>query len=212
MNKPTRSIEWTVWGGLVLVMVAIIAAFTASKAGRRNPPLLIYGTVPDFALTNQFGRVVSLADLRDHVWVADIIFTRCPGPCLKMTRQMSQLQAALPANEPVQLISLTADPEFDTPEILERYGEVHGAAADRWYFLTGKKTDVYRLATKGLLLALDETKPEQRQSDNDLFVHSTLFVVVDKQGRIRASFEGAEPSSSAKILEAVRVLLREKQS
>ena len=212
MNKPTRSIEWTVWGGLVLVIVAIVAAFIASKVGRRNPPLLVYGTVPDFALTNQFGRVVSLADLRDHVWVADIIFTRCPGPCPKMTRQMSELQAALSANEPVQLISLTADPEFDTPEILKRYGEAHGAAADRWYFLTGKKTDVYRLATKGLLQILDEVKPEQRESENDLFVHSTKFLVVDKQGRIRASFDGAEPGSVPKILEAVRVLLREKQS
>ena len=209
MNKPTRSIEWIVWGGLVLVMCGIVVAFTASKLGQRNPPLLVYGTVPDFALTNQFGRVVSLSDLRGNVCVADIIFTRCTGACVTMTRQMSQLDRALPARQPVKFISLTADPEFDTPEVLRRYWEEFGARADRWHFLTGKKHDLYRLATKGLMLALEETKPELRESDTDLFVHSTLFVVVDKQGRIRATFEGAEPSSLEKVLETIRVLLRQ---
>ena len=209
MNKPTRSIEWIVWGGLVLIMCGIVVAFTASKLLRPNPPLLVYGTVPDFALTNQLGRVVSLSDLRGNVWVADIIFTRCPGPCPTMTRQMSQLNRALPAEQPVKFISLTADPEFDTPEILRRYGDEFGARADRWHFLTGKKADLYRLATKGLMLALEETKPELRESDSDLFVHSTLFVVADKQGRIRATFNGAEPFSLDKILETIRVLLRQ---
>src|SRR5438093_7635275 len=212
MHKPTRSIEWIVWGGLALVILASAAVFIASKFGRPNPPLLVYGTVPDFALTNQSGRVVSLSDLRGRVWVADIIFTRCPGPCPKMTQQMSELQAALRADEPVNFVSLTADPEFDTPEVLRRYGEEFGASADRWHFLTGKKSDLYRLATKGLMLVLDEVKPEQRESDNDLFVHSTLFVVVDKQGRIRATFEGAEPSSGPRILETIRLLLKEKPS
>jgi protein SCO1/2 len=128
-----------------------------------------------------------------------------------MTRQMSELQAALPATEPVKLVSLTVDPEFDTPEVLKRYAERFGASADRWYFLTGKKLDLYRLATKGLLLALEEVEPEQRKSEDDLFVHSTLFVVVDRQARIRATFEGAEASSRQKILEAIHVLLKEKQ-
>src|SRR6266496_146692 len=119
MNKPTRSIEWIVWGGLILVMSAIVAAFTASKL--RRPPLPVYGSVPDFALTNQFGRVVSLSDLRGKVWIADIIFTRCPGPCAKMTREMSELQSAIQAGAAVQFVSLTADPKFDTPEVLKQY-------------------------------------------------------------------------------------------
>src|SRR5437773_1974582 len=210
MNKPTRSIEWIVWGGLILVMATIVAAFAVSKLGR--PPLPMYGSVPDFALTNQSGRVVSLSDLRRKVWVADIIFTRCAGPCAKMTREMSELQSAIQANEAVQFVSLTADPEFDSPDVLKRYGEQFGASPGRWHFLTGRKADLYRLATKGLMLALDEVRPEQRESDNDLFVHSTRFVVVDKQGRIRASFDGAEPSSRPRILETIRVLMQEKQS
>ena len=192
-------------------MLAILGAFVISKSGRTMPSLPVYAAVPDFSLTNQFGRVISLSDLRGKVWVADIIFTRCPGPCPKMTRQMSELQAALPAEAPVKLVSLTADPAFDTPEVLKRYGEKFGATPDRWQFLTGKKSDLYRLATRGLLLVLDEVKPEQRESENDLIVHSTLFVVVDKQARIRATFEGAEPSSRQKILETLPLLLKEKQ-
>jgi protein SCO1 len=211
MNKPTRSIEWTVWGGLVLVMVAVVGAFIFSKSGLAGSGFPVYGIVPDFSLTNQFGRVIALSDLRGKVWVADVIFTRCPGPCLKMTRLMSELQAALPADEPVRLISLTADPEFDTAEVLNRYAGRFRASPNHWHFLTGKKPDLYRLATKGLLLALEEVNPEQRESENDLFVHSTLVVVVDRQGRIRASFEGAEPSSREKILNAIHALLKEKQ-
>ena len=97
MNRPARPIECVVWGGLLLVIVSIVGAFLAPRFGRPHPPLPVYGAVPGFSLTNQSGRLVSLADLRGQVWVGDIIFTRCPGLCANMTRQMSELQAALPA-------------------------------------------------------------------------------------------------------------------
>ena len=210
MNKPTRSIEWIVWGGLALVIVAIFAAYVASRiVGKRQPPLPVMGSVSDFTLTNQLGRVVTLADLHGQVWVADIIFTRCPRACAKMTREMSQLQSALPPNQPVRFLSLTADPEYDTPEVLSEYAKKFGAASERWQFLTGKKLDVYRLATKGLLLAVDEVKADERTSPNDLFLHSTHFVVVDKQGCVRGGFDGTEPSSQPKIVESIQTLLRE---
>ena len=211
MNKPTRSVELIVWGGLALVMAVIFGAYFAARLRAARQPLPVLATVPDFALTNQFDRSVTLEDLRGKVWVADIIFTRCPGPCAKMTKQMGELQAALPSSEPVQLVSLTADPEFDTPEVLKKYGERAGASPDRWQFLTGKKLDVYRLATKGLLLAVDEIKADERTSPDDLFVHSTLFVIVDSQGRVRGSFDGTEASSRSKILAAIRTLLKEKR-
>ena len=211
MNKPTRSVELIVWGGLVLVMAVIFGAYFASKLRAARQPMPVLSTVSDFALTNQSGRVVTLSDLRDKVWVADIIFTRCPGPCAKMTKQMSELQAALPADETIQLVSLTADPEFDTPDVLKKYGERFGASSSRWQFLTGRKLDVYRLATKGLLLAVDEIKADERTSPDDLFMHSTLFVIVDKQGRVRGSFDGTEASSRPKLLAAIKALLKEKQ-
>jgi protein SCO1/2 len=210
MNKPTRSIEWIVWSGLALVIMTIFGAYIAGKlVDNRQPPLPVMGTVSDFTLTNQFGRVVTLSELRGQVWVADIIFTRCPGTCAIMTRGMSQLQSTLPSNEPVKFLSLTADPEYDTPKVLSDYAKEFGAMPERWQFLTGKQLDLYRLATKGLLLAVDEVKADERTSPNDLFLHSTHFVVVDKQGRVRAGFDGTEPSAQRQIVETIQTLLRE---
>ena len=209
MNKPTRSIEWMVWSGLALVIVAIFGAYVASKFGTNRRSLPVLSKVPDFTLTNQFGRALGFTDLRGQIWVADIIFTRCLGPCAKMTQEMSQLQSRLPPNHAVKFLSLTADPEFDTPDVLRKYGEKFGAAPERWHFLTGRKLDLYRLATQGLLLAVDEVKADERTSPDDLFVHSTRFVVVDKLGRVRGTFDGTEPAACLKIVDAIQNLLRE---
>ena len=210
MQKPSRKTEWVVWGALVLTLLSIAAAFVRSKflqAGRPVELPLAYA-LPDFTLTNQNGRAVSLADLRGQVWVADIIFTRCAGPCPRLTEQMSQLQSAL-SKDPVKLVSLTTDPEFDTAEVLKRYGERFAATPDRWMFLTGAKEQIARLAIDGLKLAAVEKKPEERENERDLFIHSLLLVVVDQKGRLRASFESDDPDWKPKVLAAVRKLLRE---
>ncbi len=147
------------------------------------------GAVADFALTNQAGRQVTLADLRGKVWVADIIFTSCAGPCPRMTKQMQSLQGALPKESRVQLVSLTTDPGHDTPEVLQKYARHFDADPDRWSFLTGSKSQIAALAIDSLKLTAIEKKPEERTDDADLFIHSTIFVLVDKQARLRAAFE-----------------------
>jgi protein SCO1/2 len=120
--------------------------------------------------------------------VADVIFTRCPGPCAKMTARMADLQASIPAKWPVKLVSLTTDPEYDTPEVLGRYATEFHADSRRWDFLHGEKPAIADLAVKNLkLVVLD--KEEERESVNDLFIHSTTLALVDKHGRLRGSFE-----------------------
>ena len=176
------------------------------------PTLPVLSRVTSFQLTNQLGQEVSTGDLTGRIWVADIIFTRCPGPCVQMTRQLAEVQAALAPNLPVKLVSLTADPGFDTVEVLHRYADRFGAQPGRWHFLTGRKADVYDLAIKQLLLAVGETDPAQRMDDADLFIHSTKFVLVDGQGGVRGVFEGTEPESRPQLLEAIRRLLAEKPS
>ena len=79
----------------------------------------------------------------------------------------------------------------------------------RWMFLTGSKQQIARLARDGLKLVTEEKKPEERTAPEDLFIHSTLFVIVDKQGRLRASFENEDPHLKKKVIGAVRQLLRE---
>src|SRR2546421_6448448 len=131
MNQSNRKIEWLVWGSIVATVLLITAAFVRSQIEqhRKNQTswpeetkaidLRPIAQLPEFTLTNQDGRAVSLADLRGQVWLADIIFTKCAGPCPKMTQRMSELQAVLPA----RLVTLTTDPEYDRPEVLKKFGE-----------------------------------------------------------------------------------------
>ena len=103
MNRQARRFEWVLWGGVVLTLLVLVLAFLLAQLRLRaelGKPLPVYGMVAPFTLTNELGQAVSLDDLRGHVWVADVIFTRCAGPCLKMSRQMRDLQNALPASSP----------------------------------------------------------------------------------------------------------------
>jgi protein SCO1/2 len=219
MNAPVRKTNIAAWSILCLMMALVGSILIWSKlAGRgmaENRSLPIYGQVSDFTLTNQDGQVVSLVDLRGKVWVADIIFTRCAGPCPQMTRQMGELQAALPAGSPVKLVTLTTDPDFDTPPVMRNYAQRFGANLDRWMFLTGTKKEIASLASSGLKLSAVEVKPGERTAPEDLFIHSTIFVVVDKQARLRGVYQTTGPdvdaqSAKQKILAAVATLVREK--
>src|SRR5437588_10051071 len=98
-SQLSRKIEWLVWSGLFLVIGTIFVLFVVSRlrSGAGSAKTLpVYNQVSDFALTNQQGQAVTLANLKGHPWVADIIFTRCAGPCPKMTREMKALQDGLP--------------------------------------------------------------------------------------------------------------------
>jgi protein SCO1/2 len=217
MNQRTLLPDRLVWVGLglttALLLLALLLGTLKTRSSFGKPPP-VYGQVAEFTLTNQFGQPVSLADLRGKVWVADIIFTRCAGPCLKMTRQMKDLQQSLPSGSRVQLISLTTDAGFDTPPVLKTYAERFGADFNRWQFLTGGRKQIANLATDSLKLTAIEKKPQERESDNDLFIHSTTFVVVDKQARLRGVFEttddGLDPQKvKQQILATVQRLERE---
>ncbi len=212
MNTASSTLEKTVWTVLALVIIGIALAFALSSRSNQPaqevPSLPVYAQIADFNLTNQIGRAVSLADLKGRIWIADIVFTRCAGPCPTMTRQMAGLQAALPVA--VQYVTLTTDPEFDTPAVLKSYGEQFGADFGRWHFLTGSKREIGKLAIDGLKLTALDIPAEKRANDADLFVHSTIFVLVDKQARVRGTFESDEPEFKAKILAAIRQLEREK--
>ena len=162
-----------------LVIVILCVSFVLSQIQPRKPSvskLPVLGPVADFTLTNQAGQPVTLADLRGKVWVADIIFTRCGGPCPRMTKQMQSLQDGLPKTSEAKLVTLTTDPDFDTPPVLKKYPERLGLqATDRWIFLTGTKKQIAGLAIDSLKLTAIEKQPAERTDAADLFIHSTLF-------------------------------------
>ncbi len=156
--------------------------------------LPVYGVVPDFELTAQDGRPFrSAAELKGAVWVADFIFTNCPGVCPRMTSQMRQVQQGAPQ---VQLVSFTIDPERDTPGVLAAYAKAHSANTDRWHFLTGAVPALNHLARDVFMLGnVDST-----------LTHSTRFVLVDRQSRIRGFYDTSEPESISRLIAALRSL------
>ena len=198
--------------GVLLLFLTFSLAFLMARLKARvvyGPPLPTLGQVAGFTLTNQDGRAISLADLNGQVWVADIIFTRCAGPCLRMSRQMKELQDALGANSRAKLVSLTTDADYDTPPVLKRYAEKFAADSNHWTFLTGTKEQIHDLAVNSLKLSAVEKHEAERESPVDLFVHSTIFVIVDKHARLRGSFDSTDADFEKQVRAAVKKLLSE---
>lgn len=204
-----RSKGNVLWVLLGLGLVALTVGVLMIRERLRMEPLPVLGSVGSFSLTNQLGQPITGKALEGGIWVADIIFTRCPGPCLLMTRSLSALQARLTARDRVHLVSLTADPEYDTVEVLRTYGERFEADPARWHFLTGAKEELYRFALDDLKLAAEEIAPEQRESLSDLYIHSTRLVLVDGAGRVRGYFDGTDAAAPERMLSAIRRLQRE---
>jgi protein SCO1/2 len=204
MTNSGSKIQFVVWGGLGIVIAAVIGAYVVSQVSLK--PLPVYSDIPQFTLTNQNGNAVTLDSLRGQIWLSDVIFTRCPSQCLRMSAHMKELQAKLPHD--VKLVSLTTDPTYDTPARLKTYSG-NFSKSDNWTFLTGDKRVINKVAVDGLKLAVEETPPNERENPNDLFIHSTKFVLVDKLGRVRGYFDSDDPQSTSQILSAVKSLQRE---
>jgi protein SCO1/2 len=198
--------EWVVWGGLLITLLALLAAFVVLPAGSK--PLPVLGTLPDFALTDQNNQNLTLASLRDDVWIADVIFTRCAGQCPVMSAHLQTIQDALPAGLPVKLVSFTTDPAFDTPEVLKKYAARFGARDGQWLFLTGSKSALRRATVEGLKLGVVDKPPGDRDNADDLFIHSEKLVVIDQKGQIRGYFDGQTAEGAAQALAAAKILAR----
>jgi len=189
-----------------------LLALARLSHGRSAPPphpLPVLFAIPPFALTNQDQQLVSSTNLLGQVWLADIVFTRCAGPCPKMTQRMSDIQSALSSQASVKLVTFTTDPAFDTPAVLQSYGKRCGASFDRWWFLTGDKTTLVSLATDGFKFVATDIPAAERRHDADLFVHSTFFVLVDQAGRARGVYYYSDPRMKERVLQDMNRLLRE---
>jgi protein SCO1 len=167
------------------------------------PPLPVLGVAPDFSFVSQAGQPVTRADLAGKVWVADFIFTRCAGPCPLMTERLSELQRALAGSgDDVRIVSVSVDPEFDQPPVLAKYAARFGADPARWSFLTGDPAAVEKFVTKGMLLAL-------AKDGNGDPMHAQKFVVVDREGRIRAYRDLNDPALLPTLFRDVENLRQE---
>ncbi len=193
---------WAVFGA-ALVAITTVAFLTEF----RRSPLPVIGPIRSFTLTNQLGAAVDLASLRGSAGVVNIIFSQCPTQCPKLTAQMARVQESMPAG--ARLLTLTADPGHDTPEVLTRYGQTYHADPARWWFLTGAKAEIYRLAIDDFKFNLLENAEPAKARLEDLFIHSTDFAVFDRVGQLRAVVHGEEPDAVTRIVTLLRQLQRE---
>ena len=162
-----------------------------------------YGSVPSFELVNQNGQPFGSPQLVGKIWIADFIFTTCPGPCPMISTRMSELQTPLEKTD-VHLVSFTVDPEKDTPEVLRGYAEKLQAQPSRWDFITGPKSTIYNLSRNGFKLAVSDGSAETGTP-----VHSTRMILVDRHGDIRGYYDATEADAVTKLLADTNHLLRE---
>jgi len=142
------------------------------------------GPAPGFTLTDQDGRRVALQDLRGKVLAITFIFASCADTCPLLTAKMAGLQDRLGADfgPRVHFVSITVDPERDTPEVLKRYAEAHGANPAGWAFLTGTPAEIDEVARR---YGIFHKKTPGGDVD-----HTFLTSLVDQSGTLRVQYMG----------------------
>jgi protein SCO1/2 len=165
------------------------------------PPVL--GDVPPFQLTERSGDPYGSAQLAGRVWVANFIFTTCPDICPALTAEMGALESRLEPGERPQRVSFSVDPTRDTPEVLRRYAEQHGAGP-QWAFLTGDRAQVASLLTNGFHVAFADDGPPTQP-----ITHSDRFVLVDGAMRIRGYYHGRIAEDLDRLVHDVRAVRAE---
>ncbi len=187
---------------LALVGLLVTAARLRKADLATETPIPQLGALPDFQLVDSKGMPFGSAQLKGKIWVADFVFTSCTGICPILSTNMSKLHRNLVDRPDVHLVSVSVDPETDTPEVLARYASRYSADTSRWHFLTGPRERIHQLAVAGFKVG---------SVDEPIF-HSNRFILVDGDGAIRGYYVGTEPEDMAKLNHDINTLLESRSS
>lgn len=173
----------------------------------------VWHKVDNIHLINQLGNKVSLDDLAGKVIVADFFFTRCPTICPSLTRNMKRLQDALKVPDDgrrldttfVHFLSFSVDPQRDTVAALKKYADQYGVNPDVWWLLTGPKKDIYDFALNELKLPAEDGGIVDSN-----FIHTSRFVLLDKDRVVRGYYEGLDSVSLLKLSQDIVFIMLEK--
>ena len=160
-------------------------------------------TIADFELTNQNGQKITNKNYKDKIYVADFFFTRCQTICINMAYNMGELQNLYKKDTDIMFLSHSVTPEIDSVTVLKEYADRKGVIDGKWNITTGAKTHIYELARKSYFAVLDEGSGDE----ND-FIHTEQFVLVDKEKRIRGYYDGTKKEDMEKLKKDI-VLLKE---
>ena len=187
----------------------------ATKNGAKS--LLKFEKVPNFSFTNQERKIITNKDYQNKVYVVEFFFTSCPSICPKMNKNMVKVQNVYASNPNFGIVSISVDPERDTPEVLKKYALEKGATMNNWNFLTGDEATIYKLSNDGFKLYAGENEKAEGG-----FEHSGLFALIDKNGFIRSRvvkvgenenpikfYDGLDDKQVKWIIEDIALLLNE---
>ena len=164
-------------------------------------PLNVGDRLPDYAFTNELGRLIHLADFKGQALAFTFIFTRCPFPnfCPRMSSNFAdackKLSSAPDAPKNWRLLSISFDPEHDRPELLKSYARRYEYETNHWSFATGALIDIDAIAEQfGLMFPREGVG----------FNHNLRTVVVDAQGKVQKVFIGNEWKVEDLVAEIVK--------
>ena len=170
--------------GVVLAVALAWPVDAPCHESRKNERLAKIGPAPEFTLTNQDGKRIALKDLRGKVLAITFIFASCADTCPLLTATMAGLQDRLGAafGPDIQFVSITVDPERDTPEALKRYADAHRANGYGWSFLSGTPAEIREVARRyGVYY---------RKTPSGDVDHTFLTSLVDRGGTLRVQYMG----------------------
>jgi cytochrome oxidase Cu insertion factor (SCO1/SenC/PrrC family) len=182
-----------IWALAACLLVAMYASYVAVRRVRSESEAFVGPAIPvatgaksahppltEFTLTDQYGKPFNSESLRGKVWVASFFFTNCPAVCWRLNQTLAALQETDPHRD-VRYVSITCDPENDTPEALLKYAEHFKADPARWTFLTGPMDLIQRIGQDFFQISVEKG------------AHTDRACVVDRQGKIRGRFRLTEP-------------------
>jgi protein SCO1/2 len=176
-----------------------LAAFVFASACT-DPALKLpeYGTIPQFTMTDSEGHPFTAKALDGKVWIADVIYTNCPAECPRMTAQMHKIEQQVKGDPNLRLVSISVDPQRDTPSVLSAFAKRFGGPTPQWTFLTGSPETVHLIAYQTFHVGDVIGKIE----------HSTKFVLIDKRGHLRGYYSAFDADSVNQMLKDAAALER----
>ena len=191
MNFKTRL---KIYIGIAIFL--IITFFVKDSQPSQQLPKI--GSIPQFEFIDSNGNTVTLNNLKGKVWVADFIFTTCTMACPMMTGNMNLVHKKFKKNDDVRLVSISVYPEYDTPDVLKEYASQYDADTEKWLFLTGDESSVKNIIKDGFKIGDFE----------EIIFHSEKFALVDKNGTIRAYYNGMKSDDMKQLKKDINALLK----
>jgi protein SCO1 len=205
-----KIIFYSIFFVLLISTFYILLSFTK---GFFDVKLPVMSYVQDFSFTDQNGQTVTQHNIDGKVYVAEYFFTTCKGICPKMNFNMKGVYDQFKNDKDFAIISHTSMPETDSVPLLKKYEEKmigsnpHYAA--KWYFVTGSKDSLYKMARQSYLLDNDKNNSENIK---EAFIHTQFFALIDKQKRVRGIYDGLKKDEIARLEKDISTLLKEKDS